>query len=71
MAQGKAKLSSVRILQADGSSRPQQVLVGLNNRVTAEIIAGLKQGDQVIIADGSDNSNENAKRSNRGGPMRM
>lgn len=71
VAQGKAKLSSVKVLQADGSSRPQQVLVGLNNRVTAEIIAGLKQGDQVIIADGSDNSNENAKRSNRGGPMRM
>lgn len=75
LQQGKVKLSMVRILQADGIARPQQVLVGLNNRVSAEVIAGLKQGDQVIIADASDSSNDSAKRSNsRGGPsgpMRM
>ncbi|MGA6878597.1 MULTISPECIES: MacA family efflux pump subunit [Acinetobacter] len=72
--QGKAALAMVHVLQADGSAKPQQVLTGLNNRVSVEIIKGLKEGDQVIIADGSDTSNDGAKRSNRGGPsgpMRM
>ncbi|NOJ68473.1 MacA family efflux pump subunit [Acinetobacter indicus] len=72
--QGKAALAMVRVLQADGSAKPQPVLTGLNNRVSVEIIKGLKEGDQVIIADGSDTSNDGAKRSNRGGPsgpMRM
>ncbi len=55
----------VRVLQADGSAQPQQVLIGLNNRVTAQVLKGLKQGDQVVIADASDNSNEAAKRSNQ------
>ena len=71
--QGKASLSMVRVVQADGTAKPQAVLVGLNNRVTAQIIKGLKQGDQVVIADASDTSNVAAKRSNRAGagPMRM
>ena len=71
--QGKASLSMVRVVQADGTAKLQAVLVGLNNRVTAQIIKGLKQGDQVVIADASDTSNDAAKRSNRAGagPMRM
>jgi len=72
--QGKATVSMVRVLQADGSAKPQPVLIGLNNRVTAQVIRGLNQGDKVVIADGSDTSNDSAKRSNRGGaggPMRM
>lgn len=69
--QGKATVSMVRVLQADGSAQPQAVLIGLNNRVTAQVIRGLKLGDNVVIADGSDTSNDSAKRSNRGGPMRM
>lgn len=70
--QGKASVAMVRVVQADGTAKPQPVLVGLNNRVTAQVIRGLKQGDQVVIADGSDTSNDGAKRSNRaGGPMRM
>ena len=70
--QGKATRAMVRVLQADGSAQPTPVLVGLNNRVTAQIIKGLKQGDQVVIADGSDSSNDSAKRGgNNRGPMRM
>ncbi|OAL80028.1 MacA family efflux pump subunit [Acinetobacter sp. SFB] len=73
--QGKASISMVRVVQADGTAKPQPVLVGLNNRVTAQVIKGLKQGDKVVIADGSDTSNDSAKRSNRAGggagPMRM
>lgn len=73
--QGKASMSMVRVIQADGTAKPQPVLVGLNNRVTAQVIKGLKQGDKVVIADASDTSNDAAKRSNRVGggasPVRM
>lgn len=66
--QGKASLGMVRVLQADGSARPQSVLLGLNNRATVQVIRGLKLGDQVIIADSSDTSNDAAKRGGRVGP---
>ena len=72
--QGKASVAMVRVVQADGNAQPQPVLIGLNNRVTAQVIRGLNQNDKVVIADGSDTSNDSAKRSNRGGaggPMRM
>ena len=65
IAQGKASTGIVRILQADGTAQPQPVLIGLNNRVTAQVLRGLKQGDQVVIADATDSSNESAKRSNQ------
>ncbi|WP_455595552.1 MacA family efflux pump subunit [Acinetobacter pecorum] len=70
--QGKAQRGMVRVLQADGTAKPTPVLIGLNNRVTAQVIKGLKRGDQVVIADGSDTSNDAAKRGgNSRGPMRM
>lgn len=70
--QGKASMAMVRVLQADGTAKPQPVLIGLNNRVTAEVIKGLKEKDQVIIADSSDSSSDGSKRSNSNRPpMRM
>lgn len=69
--QGKASVAVVRVLLEDNTTKRKQVLVGLNNRVTAQIIRGLTEGDQVILADGSDTSNDAAKRSNRNGPMRF
>ena len=71
--QGKASIAMVRVLQADGTAKPSPVLIGLNNRATAQVLRGLKQGDQVVIADGSDSTNDSAKRGARGGagPMRM
>lgn len=74
--QGKAQRAVVRVLQEDGSVKPVAVLIGLNNRVSAQVIKGLKAGDQVVIADASDTSNDSAKRgaSNRGpgsGTMRI
>lgn len=65
VAQGKASTGMVRVLLADGTAQPQPVLIGLNNRVTAQVLRGLKQGDQVVIADATDSSNESAKRSNQ------
>lgn len=72
--QGKASLNMVRVLDADGTAHQQQVLVGMNNRVNAQVFAGLKEGDQVIIADSSDTSAASAKsKSGRrnGPPMGM
>ncbi|RZF49547.1 MacA family efflux pump subunit [Acinetobacter halotolerans] len=65
ITQGKASTSMIRVLQADGTVQPQPVLIGLNNRVTAQVLKGLKQGDQVVIADATDSSNEAAKRSSQ------
>lgn len=70
--QGKAQRGMVSVLQADGTAKPTPVLIGLNNRATAQVLKGLKRGDQVVIADGSDTSNDAAKRGgNSRGPMRM
>lgn len=69
--EGKASLSTVRVLTKEQQVRTQQVLVGLNNRVNAQILRGLAIGENVIIADGSDTSNNSAKRSNNAPPMRM
>ena len=68
--QGKATRAMVRVLQADGTAKPTPVLIGLNNRVTAQVLKGLKEGDEVVISDSADTSNDAAKRNNRG-PMRM
>ena len=38
--QGKASMSMVRVVQVDGTAKPQPVLIGLNNRVTAQVIKG-------------------------------
>lgn len=72
--QGKASLGVVRVLQADGSAAPKQILIGINNRVNAQVLAGLKQGDQVVIADSSDTSAATANSGNKrrnGPPMGM
>ncbi|MNP30241.1 Macrolide export protein MacA [compost metagenome] len=72
--QGKLTLSVVRVLQADGTTKPTQILIGINNRVNAQVLAGLKQGDQVVIADSADTSAASANSSNnrrRSGPMGM
>ncbi|TCB34118.1 MacA family efflux pump subunit [Acinetobacter sp. ANC 4910] len=72
--QGKASLSVVRVLQADGSAQPKQVLIGINNRVNAQVLAGLKENDQVVIADSSDTSAASANSGNKrrnGPPMGM
>lgn len=69
--QGKATRAMVRVIQADGTAKPTPVLVGLNNRVTAQVLKGLKEGDEVVISDSADTSNDSAKRSNNRQPMRM
>ncbi|MEZ5528032.1 MAG: efflux RND transporter periplasmic adaptor subunit [Gammaproteobacteria bacterium] len=40
--------ATVRIVLADGSEEERRVVVGITSRVSAEIINGLQEGDQVI-----------------------
>lgn len=65
--------SIVRVLDGEGNVSERQVRIGLNNRITAEVISGLKEGDEVIIADSDDSANNGAKRSGGGNraPMRL
>lgn len=63
--------ATVRVLDQEGNAVPRQVQVGLNNRITAEIKSGLKEGEEVVIADSTDSSNNSAKRSSNRGPMRF
>ncbi|MFT4020304.1 MAG: MacA family efflux pump subunit [Acinetobacter sp.] len=66
--QGKATLSVIRVLQPDGSAHAKQILIGINNRVNAQVLAGLKEGDRVVIADSSDTSAASANSRRRNGP---
>ncbi len=68
---GKGTHATVRVLNADGSVEEKRVTIGLNNRITAEVLSGLKAGDKVIIADATDTSQNDAKRSSSKGPMRF
>lgn len=70
--QQKAKTATVKVVDSGGNAIEKQIRVGLNNRITAEVISGLSAGDEVVIADGSDSTNNAAKRSGGGrGPMRF
>ncbi|MGP5222292.1 efflux RND transporter periplasmic adaptor subunit [Psychrobacter celer] len=56
--------ATVRVLQADGTVKEQPVTVGINNRVNAQILSGLKAGDDVILSE--DNSSSKGNQSGGG-----
>ena len=49
--QGKTTTANVRVLKADGEVVEQAVTVGINNRVNAQILSGLTEGDEVILSE--------------------
>ncbi|MGP9692433.1 MULTISPECIES: efflux RND transporter periplasmic adaptor subunit [unclassified Psychrobacter] len=52
--EGQAKTSKVvRVLNDDGTVEPRTVEVGIDNRVNAQILSGLEEGEQVIIGEAS------------------
>lgn len=63
VSEGKASLGKVKVLE-NNKVIEKPVLIGLNNRVNVQILRGLNAGEQVIIADGNDKSNDKAKRNN-------
>ena len=51
---GKAAASKfVRVLKEDGTVEERTVEVGIDNRVNAQILSGLKEGEEVIISEES------------------
>ncbi|RZI81989.1 MAG: efflux RND transporter periplasmic adaptor subunit [Rubrivivax sp.] len=58
---------TVRVLEGAGPDqkvKPRKVRVGLNNRVQAQVLEGLKAGDKVVVGEAA----EGADGSRRGGP---
>lgn len=44
---------SVRVIGKDGALERRRVKIGLNDKVTAEVTDGLKEGEQVVAGDGA------------------
>jgi macrolide-specific efflux system membrane fusion protein len=73
------RAGKVRVVAADGSIAERDVMIGVTSRVTAEVISGLEEGEQVVAgiaqaaAAGADaqrnnnNNNWNNNNWNRGG----
>ena len=67
--EGQAKTSKlVRVLSDDGTVEPRTVEVGIDNRVNAQILSGVKEGEQVIIGEGSANASGSGRTRIPGGP---
>ena len=62
-----ATMATVRVLKADGEVVEQTVKVGINNRVNAEILSGLKKGDEVILSEEGPNIGSKGGRGGMGG----
>lgn len=43
----------MRVLRADGSTETRNVRIGINNNVRVEVLAGLKDGERVVIGEAS------------------
>lgn len=39
----------VQVVDSDGAISPRRVTVGLNNKLTAEVLSGLQRGEQVVV----------------------
>src|SRR5262249_20258754 len=72
---GRGGMYTVRVVGEDGKPAPKQVKIGVNNNVSAEVLDGLKEGDKVVVAQGtgqkSGASNRNQQQRNPlapGGP---
>lgn len=57
--------TTVRVLDSDGSVRTVEVVVGINNRVNAEIKSGLRQGDKIIIGESTGTNASTGQTRNR------
>ncbi|HVJ28851.1 MAG TPA: hypothetical protein VNA66_00960, partial [Gammaproteobacteria bacterium] len=54
----------VRVVAADGSITDREVTIGVTSRVTAEVIAGLSEGEQVVAGIAQAATPADAQRNN-------
>lgn len=59
---------TVRVKTEDGAIENRQVKVGLNNNVNVEVISGLKDGEDVVIGEASEDGKASGGRRRRMGP---
>jgi macrolide-specific efflux system membrane fusion protein len=69
------RAAQVRVVAADGSITQRDVMIGVTSRVTAEVISGLMEGEQVVagiaqaaLPPGAGGQNNNNNNFNRGFP---
>lgn len=48
--------NTVRVMEASGEIRQRDVKIGLNDRTNVEVIAGLSEGEHVIVGESTDTS---------------
>ncbi|MBK1624302.1 efflux RND transporter periplasmic adaptor subunit [Afifella marina] len=58
---------SVNVLEPDGNVAERKVEIGLNDKIRAEVVSGLSEGDRVVM--GQPGSSESGRRRGRRGPM--
>ncbi len=51
----------VRVLRDDGTVEERTVEVGIDNRVNAQILSGLKEGEEVIISEESGKKSDSGR----------
>jgi membrane fusion protein, macrolide-specific efflux system len=44
------------VIGADGKTQPRNVMIGLNNKTSAEVKSGLEKGERVVIGQASTSS---------------
>ncbi|HTN34497.1 MAG TPA: efflux RND transporter periplasmic adaptor subunit [Marinobacter sp.] len=64
-------ITTVQVLGSNGQTEQREVTVGVTNRVQAEILDGLKEGEQVVSGSGRGAGVNNANGSRRVGGMRL
>jgi membrane fusion protein, macrolide-specific efflux system len=47
---------TVQVIGADGKTQPRNVMIGLNNKTSAEVKSGLEKGERVVIGQASTSS---------------
>jgi len=60
----------VQVLDGKGMPEPRKVRIGINNTTSAQVLSGLKEGDQVVLSQASASGNSDSKRM-RPPPMHM
>jgi macrolide-specific efflux system membrane fusion protein len=69
--QGSTRNATVRVYHEDGTIEERMITVGVTSRISAEVLSGLSEGDEVvagIVDTASDNQNDN-RRGMRFGPF--
>jgi macrolide-specific efflux system membrane fusion protein len=62
---------TVKVINAEGAPEPRRITVGINNNATAQVLAGLKAGERVVVGEAAALTADNSQNARRRPPMRM